>query len=732
MERRARRSECPWGWVPQGQSLYYPWSNVARVPWQLRSSGKSQGHWYGGTGGISISWRLALRNEYETWTVPRNVKKSVQRSSRCEMQGATIDGVAGLAFPRETKLAKYFGLALFLCQAPRATLKQWQVTCGGLVYFTMFRRPLLGTLNRVWSHMESYHASQGKSQLSPKDCKLEALRFLGLLPLARLDFRLDMRPLVTCSDASTKGGGACVSTGLTAYGAHVASGSLRGENAESRTGHAVLSIGLFDGIGALRVALEALEVTVLGHVSVESNPAALLGAGPPCQGVSGLNADRKGALKDARSCLFTHVARVRDLLRRVFTWCPVHYLMESVRSMDSSDRRIMSTSVGTTPVQCDAGALSWCHRPRLYWFSWDIVSADDATIEPSGSDAPDILVLHAEQSLNLVLKQGWLKVQPDRAFPTFTTSRPRATAGRKPAGVQQCSAQDLRRWQSDKHRFPPYQYVQDNCVVNKHNEFRIPDVSEREVMLGFPLHYTAPCANKSGRSGEDYMDTRLTLLGNTWSVPVVAWILGQLFTLLGFIGPRSVQSVVDSLSPGATPSAQGRLVRLPLNPWRSPGNPDQYDLAFKLGNLISIKGEDLLLTTPTSQLVKYQRLRASVPKGLWKWRVLAGWKWRGQPEHINVLELRAVLTSIRWRLEHQGHIRTRLIHLTDNLVCLHALTRGRSSSRKLRRTMSRINALILASGTQPLWGYIATDQNPADRPSRWGQRVRTKFRKHAA
>ena len=38
---------------------------------------------------------LALRGEYLKWEVPRNEKKSVRRSSHCELQGATIDGVAG-------------------------------------------------------------------------------------------------------------------------------------------------------------------------------------------------------------------------------------------------------------------------------------------------------------------------------------------------------------------------------------------------------------------------------------------------------------------------------------------------------------------------------------------------------------------------------------------------------------------------------------------------------------
>ena len=138
-----------------------------------------------------------------------------------------------------------------------------------------------------------------------------------------------------------------------------------------------------------------------------------------------------------------------------------------------------------------------------------------------------------------------------------------------------------------------------------------------------------------------------------------------------------------------------------------------------------------MLSTPTSQMSRHHRLRASVPSKLWRWRVVSGWQWVLGQEHINSLELRAILTSLRWRIEHRQHVNTRLLHLTDSLVCLHCLSRGRSSSRKLRRTMSRINALVLAANIQPLWGYIHTDQNPADKPSRWGRRVRTKFRNAA-
>eukprot|EP00438_Fugacium_kawagutii_P025002 Skav224823 [mRNA] locus=scaffold613:211653:214870:- [translate_table: standard] len=305
---------------------------------------------------------LSLRQQYEHWEIPRNVKKSVQRSQLCEMQGATVDGRMGVAYPREAKLCKYFALAYSLLSSKVATQKQLQIVCGGLVYFTMFRRPLLGCLNAVWTHITSFSGRPGQKKVTPSDCKLEM------------------------DDPG------------------------------------VLCIGLFDGIGAIRVALELLGVPVLGYVSVEKEPTGqrvvsshfpgvvhfqditqltdsdfkdlslqfsqcalvIIGAGPPCQGVSGLNADRKGALKDSRSSLFTFVEKVRGYVRRHFTWCPSYSLMESVGSMDPSDRDLMSASLvrslGSVMPRALLGAVA--------------------------------LVVHfkAMQSLEAVTQAGWTKV----------------------------------------------------------------------------------------------------------------------------------------------------------------------------------------------------------------------------------------------------------------------------------------------------------------------------------
>ena len=93
---------------------------------------------------------------------------------------------------------------------------------------------------------------------------------------------------------------------------------------------------------------------------------------------------------------------------------------------------------------------------------------------------------------------------------------------------------------------------------------------------------------------------------------------------------------------------------------------------------------------------------------MWRWKVISGWKWLGRQEHINSLELRACLACLRWRLEHLRNHDCRILHLTDSLVCLRSMTRGRTSSRRLRRTLCRINSLLLAHNVIGLWGYVTS------------------------
>ena len=657
---------------------------------------------------------LALRHEYEVWEIPRNIKKSVSRQLRAEVQGAQVDGEEGVAYPREAKLLKYLGAALSLMDLEFVSQKQAQVVCGGLVYIAMFRRPLLGCLNAVWVFIESFNGSPLHRQRLPAACKAEVMRFVSLIPLARLDFRLPFSEQVTCSDASTSGGGICASAGCSRWGALVSQGKLRGELPELRQEHQVLTIGLFDGIAALRVAVDLLGLQLVGHISVEVDDHAsrvveshfpevrrikqvqdidedtvrewacnysqasvvLVGGGPPCQGVSGLNADRKGALRDQRSRLFVHVPRVMALVRLHFPWCQVHGLMESVSSMDSSDRQVMSQEFGSEPWKCDAGTMTWGSRPRLYWVTWGLYAQPGVAFHTE--TIPREVVLEAQQDLQQVCQEGWIKTDCTRPFPTFTTSRPRLAPGRKPAGLQQCTAEEVMRWQHDQHRFPPYQYANRNLLINKSNELRLPSIEEKEFIMGFPVDYTLNCVTKQQRGTQHHQDVRHSLVGNSWSVPVVAWLLSQLFGPLGLCPRYTPQELVDLLTPDQQIFLQSRLWRRPLRPLRGDAPEAGQLLVRKLSNMISVKGEDILLTTPSSQLTRFHRLRASVPARLWRWRVVSGWRWTGAKEHINSLELRSVLTTLKWRLQHKGQVGKRFIHL---VVAANSVLRCRASTR---------------------------------------------------
>lgn len=712
---------------------------------------------------------LALREEYLKWNLPRHPKKGVARELVAEVQGAIIDGQRGIAYPKPEKILKYTALSLATIQSGWASQRELQVIGGGLVYLAMFRRPLLSSLNAIWEHIQYLEDKKAKGKHPiPDTVRFEVSRFLALVPLARMNFRLSYLESVTASDASSTGGGVTVSRGLTALGCMAANCPVRGDRPEPFDFVQVLTIGLFDGIGALRVACDALGLPMVGHISVEKNSSAsrileshfpgtefvrdildvtdelvqqwacrysqaglvIIGAGPPCQGVSSLNCDRKGALRDSRTSLFVHVPKVRFMVRKAFPWCQVRLLMENVFSMDVEDRTVMSEELGLIPYMVDAGQLSLARRPRLYWCDWEMLSQDGVSYVPSehAGFAQYIKVeFKVEVEPRDYLLPGWKQCEAG-VLPTFTTSRPRDHPGRGPAGLDRCLPHEVKKWENDSYRFPPYQY-RDEVGLRKQGEYRVATVIEREAILGFPKGYTSQCVPKAEADRPSTLDLRFTLLGNTWSVTVVLWLLGHLTGVLGLSKTLTPLEATQHTKPGNAGSLQTLLRWLPISHTRSSAaaTSDQSkagSLVEKLAGLVSLKGEDILLSASSEQQLKFHRLRASLPANLWRWRTICGWVWK-QPEHINVLEARAVLSTLRWRVDKQKITSKRCIHLVDSLVVLHCLSRGRSSSKKMRRTVLRISAYSLAADLHPLYAYVNTKQNPADKPSR--VRVRKKW-----
>ena len=98
----------------------------------------------------------------------------------------------------------------------------------------------------------------------------------------------------------------------------------------------------------------------------------------------------------------------------------------------------------------------------------------------------------------------------------------------------------------------------------------------------------------------------------------------------------------------------------PLQLWCCPGTDTGKALAAKLMTLLSSKGSDIM-----------------------------------------IYEMRAVYTALRWRVLRRQECRVRFVHLTDSMVSLHVINRGRSSSRKLQSLMYRLSSLLLAAGLHP-------------------------------
>eukprot|EP00973_Karenia_brevis_P066074 9185083-Karenia_brevis.AAC.1 len=61
-----------------------------------------------------------------------------------------------------------------------------------------------------------------------------------------------------------------------------------------------------------------------------------------------------------------------------------------------------------------------------------------------------------------------------------------------PAGLKSCEADAISRWQKSGFAMPPYQYRAQFCVTRPNGVLEPPSATEREILLGYRKHHTAP------------------------------------------------------------------------------------------------------------------------------------------------------------------------------------------------------------------------------------------------
>jgi hypothetical protein len=207
---------------------------------------------------------------------------------------------------------------------------------------------------------------------------------------------------------------------------------------------------------------------------------------------------------------------------------------------------------------------------------------------------------------------------------------------------------------------------------------------------------------------------RCQFIGNSFCCSVVAFLLSHwLFHIKG----------IDYLLPPEV----GLLINVAPETWshtphfiKGDGNTiEAQQLVWEYLRRAERGGSDVRLDLGIPYRAKAWP-RAGIKSNLWTWQTVHGYPWEeGSSAHINHFELLAVLNAVRWRVRKASQVGSRFLHLVDNQVVSAILTKGRTSSLRLRHTLRRFNALLLAAGLFPAIGFLNSEDNPADVPSRW-------------
>ena len=481
----------------------------------------------------------------------------------------------------------------------------------------------------------------------------------------------------------------------------------------------------------------------------------IIGGGWPCVNHSILNPRRQGA-EGATSKLLDNMLAIRGWLQGCSTklnlppWKVVE-LFENV-VMDDADYEAQSKKIGYTPYFVEAAQIGRCRRPRLYWLAgMKLVEGEDLklgarrTLRGHSYQVKEIKIDTERPPLTWFLAEGATKMaDPEEPFATFTRPIARREPPEDPAGYDQASEKALKRWKGDSYRLQPYQYEGRNLVIDK-NGPRRPSVEEQLRMMGFQSSHLTTKTRLSS-------DTKGQMIGNSFSAMVVARLLvGLVLTpeqcankdislMLWEVWKDKEAKVQQEDKPwkvrfasvaAGVPGVVSLLERVlpsPASPLRSFIDPqgwltDEEMLSYLLARNGTHRSAEIRIDLGMPYSVG-ELCRQSIDPSHWVWKVLMSYSWKEPGQHINVLELVAVLDVLRRQGRDQKCHGQRLITLVDNQVAVSCLSKGRSSARALQGPLRRISAVCLAAHFRLCLGWIKSKWNPADGPSRWAKRRR--------
>ena len=281
---------------------------------------------------------------------------------------------------------------------------------------------------------------------------------------------------------------------------------------------------------------------------------------------------------------------------------------------------------------------------------------------------------------------------PRRSCPNFDVEH------LEPATQQRWAASS---WGEDPGAFDIGKMVSKQRDATGLDEARLrrPSIAELERLWGFEAGHTASAIGSSSLKSAAGSLTRRKLVSQGLQVALCAPLLKKILDEWSLLSPPA------------------ETTTLPDVHWR--GWSLEERLVVDHLRSVDHRGSDVRLDAGTLMSPSSWPRRSLRPH-LWRWQTKFAWSWTSVHEHINLLEARATLNAIRWRLRSRIGIGKKHLHLVDSQVVQAVVTKHRSSSKVLNRICRTNCALELASHTHLLVGFVRSDLNPADAPTRDG------------
>ena len=682
-----------------------------------------------------------------------SAKKKKKAVSLAQELGAEINGEVNTLGASPERLLRLVQATFLLLSRRHLPKRLVQIVVGRWVHVFQFRRPAMSFLDAVWEYTSSKRFDQNLMW----QVRRELFLCVCAIPMLHTNLGAGIADIITASDASQTGGAVGIAKELATEGKSFVRHSLNGSVGVRVN---VIVISLFNGIGGafrcydilgviplLLVAFDlhgpAMRITsrrwphALLYGDVRSLNAGLveawlaeypeveeihLWAGFPCTDLSSVNAMGKG-LEGPQSSLFFEIPRIQGLLREVVpSYVKIKSAVENVASMTKEECQRISKVLKMKPYHLNPADAVPMQRPRLCWCSEKVEGAVEDLTFRYEDFWTEIEARASYPRMEQWMTPGvvWEGGEQGYTLPTALKSIKRSRPPPRPAGIQRCDPDTLARWESDSYRFPPYHYL-DRFIFWQGPKWRLANSSEKELLLGYGSGHTELCfsASKIKQSKVAYEDERLSLLGDSFSIYSFCIIAAAL-----------CKKFISRVSYGHLASRMGIApgVVIPIHHTcrvqRSLAYGDFVELQHftpkELNKVLLSRtnhtGSDVRISTGEILNPK-AAVRQSIQASWWNWQHSFAVKWK-QRDHINLLELRSILLSIKFHVSHLKHSGLRIFHLTDSYICMSVISKGRSGSRQLGRILKQLNAHLLGFSLQLIIAHVESSENPTDGASR--------------